>query len=60
MSSEPDEDGLDMFQEPADFYQPEKEATFAAHQLRSGKEFTVRLVGHNPLWVRLQQSHSYS
>lgn len=48
-----DEGGLDLFQEPADFYEPEKEATFATHRLLSGKEFTVRLVGHNPLWVRL-------
>lgn len=52
MSSEADDGGLDLFQEPADFYEPEKQATFASHQLRSGKELTVRLVGHNPLWVR--------
>lgn len=51
MSSD-DEGGLDLFQEPADYFAPEKEATFATHQLLSGKEFTVRLVGHNPLWVR--------
>ena len=48
-----DEGGLDLFQEPADYFEPEKEATFATHKLLSGKEFTVRLVGHNPLWVRL-------
>jgi nicotinamide N-methyltransferase len=41
----------DIFQEPADFYQPEKEATFEKHTLLSGEELTVRLVGHNPLWV---------
>jgi nicotinamide N-methyltransferase len=51
MSSEAGEEGLDLFQEPADFYEPEKQATFASHQLLSGKELTVRLVGHNPLWV---------
>jgi hypothetical protein len=51
MSSEADEESLDLFQEPTDFYQPEKQATFASHQLLSGKELTVRLVGHNPLWV---------
>lgn len=51
MSSEADEgEGLDMFQEPADFYQPEKQATFATHKLQSGSDLTVRLVGHNPLW----------
>lgn len=42
---------MDLFQEPEDFYQPEKEATFASHQLLSGKELKIRLVGHNPLWV---------
>jgi hypothetical protein len=52
MASEADEESLDLFQEPADFYEPEKQATFAPHQLLSGKELTVRLVGHNPLWVR--------
>ncbi|KAI4688029.1 uncharacterized protein J4E84_004957 [Alternaria hordeiaustralica] len=50
MSSEADEEGLNLFQEPTDFYEPEKQATFASHQLLSGKELTVRLVGHNPLW----------
>lgn len=52
MTSEADDEGVDIFQEPTDFYQPEKEATFATHQLLSGKQITVRLVGHNPLWVR--------
>ena len=51
MSSEAGEEGLDLFQEPADFYEPEKQATFATHQLLFGKGLTVRLVGHNPLWV---------
>jgi hypothetical protein len=53
MSSDAEEEGLDLFQEPTDFYEPEKQATFASHQLLSGKELTVRLVGHNPLWVRV-------
>jgi nicotinamide N-methyltransferase len=52
MASDSDDEGIDLFQEPADYYPPEKEATFASHQLLSGKELTVRLVGHNPLWVR--------
>jgi nicotinamide N-methyltransferase len=51
MSSEAGEESIDLFQEPADFYEPEKEASFASHTLLSGKELTVRLVGHNPLWV---------
>ncbi|KAH7385989.1 putative methyltransferase-domain-containing protein [Pyrenochaeta sp. MPI-SDFR-AT-0127] len=50
MVSEADEENLNLFQEPADFYEPEKEATFASHQLLSGEELKVRLVGHNPLW----------
>ncbi|KAF1945901.1 hypothetical protein EJ02DRAFT_418990 [Clathrospora elynae] len=50
MASEADEESLDLFQEPADFYEPEKQATFVSHQLLSGSEITVRLVGHNPLW----------
>jgi hypothetical protein len=52
MGSESDEGEVDLFQEPADFYQPEKQATFASHQLLSGTELRIRLVGHNPLWVR--------
>ena len=47
-----DEGEVDLFQEPADFYQPEKQATFASHKLLSGTELNIRLVGHNPLWVR--------
>ncbi|KAF1831441.1 hypothetical protein BDW02DRAFT_505277 [Decorospora gaudefroyi] len=50
MSSVSDDEGLDLFQEPAGFYESEKQATFASHRLLSGEELTVRLVGHNPLW----------
>ncbi|KAF2087267.1 hypothetical protein K490DRAFT_42326 [Saccharata proteae CBS 121410] len=42
--------GLDLFQEPADYFEPEKPATFATHRLANGEEVTVRLVGFNPLW----------
>lgn len=52
MASDSEDGGLDLFQEPSDFYQPEKEATFESHQLLSGKDLRIRLVGHNPLWVR--------
>jgi hypothetical protein len=63
MSSDVEEEGIDFFKEPADFYEPEKQASFASHQLSSGQELTVRLVGHNPLWVsnlayRCRQLHS--
>ncbi|OCL06788.1 hypothetical protein AOQ84DRAFT_440625 [Glonium stellatum] len=44
---------IDLFEEPPDFYKPEKEPTFATHSLLSGKELRVRLVGHNPLWGHL-------
>ncbi|PVH96985.1 hypothetical protein DM02DRAFT_616872 [Periconia macrospinosa] len=51
-SADLDEGGLDLdlFQEPADYYPPEKQPTFAAHKLLSGTELNIRLVGHNPLW----------
>lgn len=46
------EDGdLNLFEEPAGYYQPEKEPTYASHVTLSGEELQVRLVGHNPLWV---------
>lgn len=51
MASDSEEAGIDLFDEPSDFYQPEKEATFASHRLLSGKDLVIRLVGHNPLWV---------
>lgn len=54
MASELEGGEVDIFQEPSDFYQPEKEATFSSHHLLSGKELKIRLVGHNPLWVRVQ------
>lgn len=52
MGSDTDEAPFDLFQEPSDYYQPEKEATVAPYVLSSGAELSIRLVGHNPLWVR--------
>lgn len=49
--SDAEEDGINIFQEPKDYYQPERQATFATHNLLSGEELNVRLVGQNPLWV---------
>lgn len=46
-----DEGGLDLFQEPEGFYEPEKPPTYATHKMLSGEEIRVRLVGFNPLWV---------
>ncbi|KAF2278777.1 uncharacterized protein EI97DRAFT_218916 [Westerdykella ornata] len=55
MASDSEEEaGIGLFQEPDDFYPPEKEPTFASHRLLSGKDLSIRLVGHNPLWVRDQ------
>ncbi len=42
----------DLFNEPDGYYQPEKPATFVEHTLQSGQQLHLRLVGHNPLWVR--------
>lgn len=55
--------GLDLFQEPEGYFQPEKPPTYATHKLESGEELKVRLVGFNPLWVSvvsvLAPSHSF-
>jgi len=51
--SESEEETIDLFQEPADWKQVEKEPTFAEHTLHSGERLQLRLVGQNPLWVRL-------
>ena len=56
MTSEGEEDILgesdDLFKDPNDFYQLEKPATFEEYTLLSGRKLRLRLVGHNPLWVR--------
>jgi nicotinamide N-methyltransferase len=40
-----------LFNEPDDYYLPEKPATFVEHTVQSGQKLRLRLVGHNPLWV---------
>jgi len=51
-----DEEGdLGLFAEPEGYYQPEKQPTFASHAMQDGRELTLRMVGHNPLWVRVYQ-----
>lgn len=42
---------LDLFEEPPNFYQPEKLPTFTTYTLQNGQPLTLRLVGHSPLWV---------
>ena len=46
-----DEGELGIFAEPEGYYQPEKEPTFAKHEMQDGRELSLRMVGHNPLWV---------
>ncbi|KIX04066.1 uncharacterized protein Z518_07619 [Rhinocladiella mackenziei CBS 650.93] len=46
-------ESLDLFQEPPDFYQPDKPATFTNYTLKNGHTVTLRLVGHSPLWGHL-------
>ena len=49
-----DEGGdLGLFAEPEGYYQPEKQPTFASHAMQDGRELNLRMVGHNPLWVRV-------
>ena len=43
---------LGLFAEPDGYYQPEKEPTFAKHEMQDGRKLSLRMVGHNPLWVR--------
>ncbi|RMD41760.1 hypothetical protein DV735_g3363, partial [Chaetothyriales sp. CBS 134920] len=58
MGSNSDDDsdqdnGLDLFQEPADFYPPEKEPSFVQYTLQDGPTLSLRLIGHSPLWGHL-------
>ena len=50
--SESEEETIDLFQEPADWKPIEKEPTYEEYTLHSGVRLQLRLVGHNPLWVR--------
>jgi len=49
---ESDEGAVDFFQEPDDWKPAEKKPTFTEYVLQSGEKLNLRLVGHNPLWVR--------
>jgi EEF1A N-terminal glycine/lysine methyltransferase len=44
------DDISDLFDEPQDFYPPSPKPTTEKHTLLSGRELSLRLVGHNPLW----------
>jgi len=41
----------DLFQEPTDYYEEPKPATYFDHTFANGKSLKLRLVGQNPLWV---------
>lgn len=49
--SESDEDeGLNLFEDPPDYYPPSPKPTTETHTLLTGEVISLRLVGHNPLW----------
>ncbi|KAK5101856.1 Protein N-terminal and lysine N-methyltransferase efm7 [Lithohypha guttulata] len=52
-SSDDDTDASGLFNEPQDYYAPEKSATFTSYTTKQGTKIPLRLVGHNPLWGHL-------
>ena len=48
-----DDEELDMFREPSDYYPPEKPHQIVQHTLQSGQAISLRLLGHSPLWGHL-------
>lgn len=49
--SKPENDEpLNIFEDPQDYYPPSPKPTTEKHTLLSGYELSLRLVGHNPLW----------
>lgn len=50
-SDEEDNFNTAIFQEPDNYFQPEKPYTYTDYTLLSGQKLHVRLIGHNPLWV---------
>lgn len=48
-----DAGALSLFQEPDDFYQPDKPATKTSYLTRAGTEIPLQLVGQSPLWGHL-------
>lgn len=47
------ESEIDIFKEPDGYREAEKPHTHQSFTSRHGKSITVRLVGQNPLWVRI-------
>jgi EEF1A N-terminal glycine/lysine methyltransferase len=46
-----DDEPFDLFNEPADYYPPEKPHKFVEYTLKNGQTLSLRLLGHSPLWV---------
>ena len=44
-------EALDIFQEPEGFYQADKQPTYVSHRMIDGRDLSLRLIGHSPLWV---------
>ena len=42
---------VNIFQEPSDYFQPEKGHTFVEYTLKNSQKLSLRLVGQSPLWV---------
>ena len=41
-----------LFEEPDGYFRSETPPSFAEHTILSSEKIRLRLVGHNPLWVR--------
>ena len=46
-----DDNALDIFEEPAGYFEPEKQPTTVSHTTLNGQTLSLRLIGHSPLWV---------
>jgi EEF1A N-terminal glycine/lysine methyltransferase len=49
-SNPENDEPLNIFEDPKDYYPPSPKPTTEKHTLLSGYELSLRLVGHNPLW----------
>ena len=47
-----------MFREPEGYREAERSPTFTEYHMRSGEVLSLRLVGHNPLWVSQLPSYT--
>ena len=54
------DDYANIFEDPAGFYEPEKEPTFVSYETLTGQVLSLRLIGHSPLWVGQYLQYSAS